>query len=97
RPVLAVQANVQSLDEYALFCRGKLTNPYPLYHRLRTEDPVHWSDQVSSWIFTRYADVAFALQYDPRISAERLSMLVKQLPETVQVEVAPLQQHLRTW
>src|SRR2546423_13335138 len=34
-----------------------LANPYPLYHRLRAEDPVHWDPYLHAWIVTRYADV----------------------------------------
>ncbi len=33
--------NIQALDDYAVFCDGKLDDPFPLYERLRTEDPVH--------------------------------------------------------
>ena len=87
----------QSLNEYTLFCRGRLANPYPLYHRLRSEDPVHWSQQANSWILTRYDDVRFALQHDPRLTAERLSLLLAQLPREVQAEVEPLRRLLSTW
>jgi cytochrome P450 len=92
-----MQENNQTLDEYTLFCRGWLANPYPLYHQLRSEDPVHWSDLANSWILTRYDDVQFALQYDPRLTAERLSPLIQQLPEATQIEVEPLRQHLSTF
>ncbi len=34
-----------------------LADPHPLYHRLRTEDPVHWDRFLHSWVVTRYADV----------------------------------------
>ena len=87
----------QSLNEYTLFCRGRLANPYPLYHQLRSEDPVHWSHQANSWILTRYDDVRFALQHDPRLTAERLSLLLAQLPREVQAEVEPLRRLLSTW
>src|SRR4026207_1411133 len=33
-----------------------LANPYPLFHRLRTEDPVHWDPYLHAWVVTRYAD-----------------------------------------
>src|SRR5262249_14812429 len=38
-----------------------LADPYPLYHRLRTEDPVHWDPYLHAWIVTRYADVVHVL------------------------------------
>ena len=38
-----------------------LANPYPLYHRLRTEDPVHWDRFLHAWVVTRYADVVNVL------------------------------------
>src|SRR5215813_6383076 len=38
-----------------------LANPYPLYHRLRTEDPVHWDPFLHAWVVTRYADVVTVL------------------------------------
>ncbi len=34
-----------------------LANPYPLYHRLRNEDPVHWDRFLHTWVVTRYGDV----------------------------------------
>jgi cytochrome P450 len=38
-----------------------LANPYPLYHRLRSEDPVHWDRFLHSWVVTRYPDVLHVL------------------------------------
>jgi len=38
-----------------------LANPYPLYHRLRTEDPVHWDPFLHAWVVTRYCDVVRVL------------------------------------
>jgi surfactin family lipopeptide synthetase A len=34
-----------------------LANPYPLFHRMRSEDPVHWDPFLHAWVVTRYADV----------------------------------------
>jgi pimeloyl-[acyl-carrier protein] synthase len=34
-----------------------LADPYPLYARLREEDPVHWDPFLHCWVVTRYADV----------------------------------------
>ena len=34
-----------------------LADPYPLFKRLRTEDPVHWDPFLHAWVVTRYSDV----------------------------------------
>jgi cytochrome P450 len=46
-------------------------DPHPFYHRIRKEDPVHFSPTVGVWLITRYADVMTVLR-DPRISASAL-------------------------
>jgi pimeloyl-[acyl-carrier protein] synthase len=40
-----------------------LANPYPLYDRLRTEDPVHWDPFLHTWVVTRYADAVEVLHH----------------------------------
>ncbi len=52
-----------ALSLYHLLEPEVLTNPYPLYHRLRSEDPVHWDHFLHTWVVTRYADVVTVLQY----------------------------------
>jgi len=51
------------LSLYHLLDPGVMANPYPLYHRLRTEDPVHWDPYLHAWLVTRYADVVTVLQH----------------------------------
>jgi cytochrome P450 len=51
-----------------------LADPYPTYHRLRTEDPVHYSP-LGFWVLTRYEDVAAVLR-DARFIKEPLAALV---------------------
>jgi pimeloyl-[acyl-carrier protein] synthase len=51
-----------------------LANPYPIYHRLRAEDPVHRS-RLGFWMLTRYEDVAFSLR-DPRFAKEAIASFV---------------------
>ncbi len=46
-----------------------LANPYPLYDRLRREDPVHWDPFLHAWVVTRYADVVAVLH---RFLAQRM-------------------------
>jgi cytochrome P450 len=45
------------LSLYHLLDPEVLGNPYPLYHRLRSEDPVHWDPFLHAWVVTRYPDV----------------------------------------
>ncbi len=45
-------------------------DPYPMYDRLRAENPIHWSDLMEVWVLTRYDDVVGVLT-DPRFSADR--------------------------
>ncbi len=55
-----------------------LANPYPLYRRLRSEDPVHWDRFLHTWVVTRYADVLNVLHSfsaDRTPTPEQLSMM----------------------
>lgn len=45
-------------------------DPYPMYDRLRAEDPVHWNNLMEVWVLTRYDDVVSVLR-DSRFSANR--------------------------
>ena len=56
------------LDLYHLLDPEVLANPYPLYQRMRTEDPVHWDPYLHAWVVTRYEDVVDVFQ---RFSAKR--------------------------
>ncbi|HEX6676678.1 MAG TPA: cytochrome P450 [Actinomycetes bacterium] len=59
-------------------------DPYPLYARLRSEDPVHRSE-IGFWVLTRHADV-LALLRDPRTSRDpRSSERVELLRASVEV------------
>lgn len=58
----------RALSLYHLLDPEVLANPYPLYHKLRTEDPVHWDPFLHAWVVTRYSDVIEVLY---RYSANR--------------------------
>lgn len=57
-----------TLSLYQLLDPDVLANPYPLYHRLRSEAPVLWDPYLHAWVVTRYADVSTVLT---RFSADR--------------------------
>jgi cytochrome P450 len=60
-----------------------VADPYPTYHRLRAEDPVHHSP-LGFWVLTRYEDVVAALR-DPRLAKEAIAAFV-----AARLGVAPL-------
>ena len=62
------ETSAAPLSLYHLLDPEVLANPYPLYRRLRTEDPVHWDPYLHAWIVTRYEDVATVFR---RFSADR--------------------------
>src|SRR5579862_1456561 len=61
-------AEESPLSLYLLLDPDVLADPYPLYHRLREHDPVHWDPYLHAWIVTRYEDVITVLT---KFSAER--------------------------
>ena len=61
RPASTTRADAV-LSLYHLLDPEVLANPYPLYQRLRTEDPVHWDPFLHAWVVTRYDDVIRVLR-----------------------------------
>jgi len=51
-----------------------IEDPYPTYHLLRSEDPVH-HNPLGFWVLTRYDDVVAALR-DPRLIKEPIAAFV---------------------
>ncbi len=84
----ASEAPEMPLSLYQLLDQETLANPYPLYQRLRSEDPVHWDPFLHAWVVTRYADVVLVLQ---RFSANR-TPTPEQLASLGLVDLAPLAQ-----
>ncbi len=82
-----------SLDQNALLRSEIVVNPYPFYHRLRSQDPVHWSELWGGWVLTRYADVVSALQ-DQRLSSARSNLVMGQLPAAMRDGMGPLQGYM---
>ncbi|MGH9808881.1 MAG: cytochrome P450, partial [Terriglobia bacterium] len=52
-----VEGKDRTMGLYHLLDPEVLANPYPLFRRLRSEDPVHWDPFLHAWVVTRYADV----------------------------------------
>ncbi len=68
-------------------------NPYPVYHQMRNEAPVYWSDAWGCWMLTRYEDITWTLQdYQTFTSLGRLTATMD-LPEPLWERVEPLVRH----
>jgi pimeloyl-[acyl-carrier protein] synthase len=88
---------VRALDKETLRSPEFFIDPYPFYHRLRREDPVHWSEHWGCWVLTRYRDVLSSM-VDPRLSnSMRMKLYMSQLPEEDRIRLRPLTEHLSTW
>ena len=79
------------LSLYHLLDPEVLADPYPLFDRLRREDPVHWDPFLHAWIVTRYSDVMEVLHTfsaDRTPTPEQLSAMgLSQLNPIAQVMV----------
>ncbi len=76
------------LSLYQLLDPEVLADPYPLYHRLRNEDPVHWDPFLHAWVVTRYEEVVRVLQ---DFSANR-TFTPQQLEEMGLPQLTPIAQ-----
>jgi cytochrome P450 len=75
-----------TLSLYHLLDPEVLADPYPLYHRLRSEAPVHWDPYLHAWVVTRYTDVVNVFQH---FSAAR-TPTPEQLRDLDMGELAPI-------
>lgn len=66
-------------------------NPYPVYAHLRASAPVYWSEQLQSWVLTRYDDIA-TLVHDPRmITGWRQLPLGRELTAQEQADIRDME------
>jgi len=75
---------------------GFLADPFPLYQRLRDEDPAHWSPRLKAWVLTRYEDVK-RVCLDTGMSSDRLRPFFAALPAPEARKVADLARYLTLW
>jgi len=84
-------------SEYDLFCNQGLQDPYPLFARLREEDPVHWCEPMNMWLLTRYDDISQLIRDNKRLISDRQSMYTDTLlPENIE-SASPLVHHIGLW
>src|SRR5215510_2852974 len=73
-----------------------IANPYPYFHQLREEDPVHWNEWWGGWVLTRHDDVQASFQ-DRRLSADRMTPFMKGLKKEGAGELHPSFQLFAKW
>jgi cytochrome P450 len=83
-----LHAESTSLSLSLLFQPEYIANPYPLYHQLRSTQPVYWDAGIDNWVLTRYDHVIAALQ-DPRLTSERVILDPEEFPEEIRKRVQP--------
>ena len=73
-----------------------LADPFPVYARMRDQDPVHWSPRLKSWVLTRYDDVKQAC-LDADMSSDRLRPFFASLRATEAQRVTDIIRYLSLW
>jgi cytochrome P450 len=73
-----------------------LANPYPLFTRMRDEDPCHWSPRLKSWVLTRYDDIKRACQSD-QLSSDRLRPFFASMPSAEAKKIGDIIRYLSLW
>ncbi len=74
-----------------------LADPFPLFQRLREEEPVHWSPRLKAWVLTRYEDVRAACEDVEGMSSDRLRPFFAKLPAEEAGRIAELIRVLTLW
>jgi cytochrome P450 len=83
------------LSLYHLLDPQVLADPYPLYHRLRTEAPVLWDPYLYAWVVTRYADiVTVLLQFSAKCAPTPEHLAAIGMPELAPVAQVMMRQML---
>ena len=83
-------------QDFGLFTYEAVRDPYPVYHRMRSQAPVHWSQKAGAWMFTRYQDV-FDLQVRPDLSVDRVETLYSYLPRANRERFSSIVEHYTRW
>jgi cytochrome P450 len=71
-------------------------DPFPLFRRLRAEDPVHWSAPLNAWVLTRYDDVRAAM-FEPHFTADRVRPFFRRLPAEERGKYPDLERYITGW
>jgi len=91
-PVAAALAPIDFRPDAPDFLR----DPFPLFRRMREEDPVHWSPRLKAWVLTRYDDNK-AVCLDREMSSDRLRPFFATLPGPEAARIGDIIRYLTHW
>jgi cytochrome P450 len=75
-----------------------LADPFPVFARMRDEDPCHWSPRLRSWVLTRYDDIrAVCMDRGERLSSDRLRPFFATLPGPEAERLKDIIRYLSLW
>lgn len=74
-----------------------LADPYPVFTRMRDEDPCFWSPRLKSWVLTRYDDVKAVCLDKERLSSDRLRPFFASLPPPEAERIGQIIRYLSQW
>ena len=87
----------QSAIDYRPEDPAILANPFPLFDRMRMEDPVHWSPRLKSWVLTRYDDIKRVCLEPARMSSDRLRPFFASIPSEEAKKIGDIMRYLSLW
>lgn len=76
--------------------RAVLCSPHAIFARLRSEDPVHWSPKLSSWVVTSYEHATTVLAQD-EFSSDRLSPFYERVKDSDRSTLSEVMRYISLW
>ncbi|HEU4405581.1 MAG TPA: cytochrome P450 [Polyangiaceae bacterium] len=71
-------------------------DPFPVFRELREKSPVFFCEPLGGWMLTRYDDCVAALR-EPRLSSDRITPFIANLPPEKREQMGELWRTLRSW
>lgn len=84
------------MSQYDLNSDEFIRNPYPVYDRLRANDPIFWSAENNYWFLTRYADIVSLVQ-NKHLSSNRLGAHANRMPVEAKQHFRPFFTAVSSW
>lgn len=84
------------MTQYDLNSAEFLRDPYPIYDKLRANDPIYWSPENDYWLITRYADIISQAQ-NALLSSNRIAAHASRMPVEAKEHFRPLFSAIGDW